>query len=116
MPLEGLTEVLKNKKRDLKKILELRYGLLDQMVTQGMFDLEDVKVIEGAESAIVHRKKSVDDLVKKLTSSTSHREHILKLLKMSSQHHVTESIEHKGCKYCSVTNIIYLLSLVYELF
>ena len=104
MPLEGLTEVLKNKKKDLKKILELQYGLLDQMVTQGMFDLEDVKVIEYEESTFKHRKKLVDDLVEKLTSSTSQREQLLELLKTNNQHHVAEFIEHEGRKYCSVPN------------
>ena len=75
------------------------------MVTQGMFDLEDVKVIEGAESAIVHGKKLVDDLVEKLTSSTSHREQILKLLKMNNQHHVAAFIEQKGREYHLVSEM-----------
>jgi hypothetical protein len=95
---------LKNKKQELKEILELQYGLLDQLMSQGTCDLEQVKIIEYEESAIKHRKKLVEDLVKKLTSSTSqcHREQILKLLKKSNQRHVAEFIEHEGRKYCSV--------------
>jgi hypothetical protein len=102
---------LKNNKKELKEILELQYGLLDQLVSQGTCDLEQVKIIEYEESAIKHRKKLVDDLVDKLTSNTSQREQILKLLRKNNQHHVAEFIEHEGCKYCSVMNF-----LVYEFF
>ena len=105
-PSEGLQEVLKNKNKELMKILELQYGLLDQLLSQGTCDLAQVKVIEDAESSSLHRKKIVNELVEKLTSNTS-REQILKLLKMNNQHHVAEFIEHEGRKYRSVTEMFW---------
>ena len=97
---------------ELKKILELEYGFLDQLVSQGTCDLEQVKNIEDTRSSTLHRQKILKDLAEKLTSSTANREQIFALLKMNGQHHVAELIRHDGCKYnCSVTDIVRLLSL-----
>ncbi len=96
----------------LKKILELEYGFLDELVSQGMWDLEQVKNIENTHSSTLHRKKIVKDLAEKLISSPDNREQIFALLKNNGQHHVAEWIKHDGCKYnCSVTDIVRLLSL-----
>ena len=104
--------IIMNNRTKLNKILELEYGFLDQLVSQGTCDLEQVKNIEYTHSSTLHRKKIVKDLVEKLTSSTAHREQIFALLKMNGQHHVAEFIKHDGCKYnCSVTDIVRLLSL-----
>jgi hypothetical protein len=92
-------EVVKNKKKELKKVLEIDYGFLDQLVSQGTLDLEQV---EDFESSILHREKIVKELVEQLKSNASHREQILKLLKTNDQHHVAAFIEHEGRKYCSV--------------
>jgi hypothetical protein len=98
--------VVKNKNKELMKTLELQYGLLDQLLSQGTCDLEDVQVIEDAESSMLHRKSIVKELVEKLKSSTSHREQILELLKTNSQHHVAEFIEHEGRKYRLVKDML----------
>ena len=96
----------------LKKILELEYGFLDQLVSQGTCELEQVKNIEDTPSSTLHRKKILKDLAEKLTSSTANREQIFALLNMNGQHHVAELIKHNGCKYnCSVTDKVRLLSL-----
>ena len=98
----NIKDVVKKNSKQLKKILELRYGLLDQLVSQGACDLDDVKVIENTESSSFHRKKIVKILVDKLTSSIAERKQILELLKMNNQRHVAEFIEQEGRKCCSV--------------
>ena len=100
------TNIMKNRTK-LKKILELEYGFLDELVSQGMCDLEQVKNIENTHSSTLHRKKIVKDLAEKLTSSPGNREQIIALLKRNGQHHVAELIKHDGCKYnCSLVVVI----------
>ena len=82
------------------KTLELQYGLLDQLLSQGTCDLEQVKAIEETETSTLNRKKIVNELVEKLTANPADREQILELLKTNNQHHVAEFIEHEGRKYC----------------
>ena len=110
--LEALKDVLKKRKSELKKIVEHHYGLLDELVSKDVCDLEQIKVIEETTFLIEHRKKLVDDLVKKLTSNPAQRKKILNLLRLNNQHHVAEFIEQEGRKYRSVTEM--LLFTVYE--
>jgi hypothetical protein len=112
LDLEGLKDVVKNRKSELRKIVEPHYGLLDELVSNGVCDLDQVKVIEDTKSSIEHRKKLVDGLVEKLTSNPAQRKKILNLLRLNNQHHVAEFIEQEGRKYRSVTEM--LLFTVYE--
>jgi CRISPR/Cas system CSM-associated protein Csm5 (group 7 of RAMP superfamily) len=83
----------------LKKVIEPRYGFLDQLVSQGTCDLEQVKVIEDTTSSILRRQKIVKKLAVKLTSNPEDRKLILEMMKMNNQLHVAEFIEQDGCKY-----------------
>ena len=94
-------DVVKNNSKELKKILEPQYGLLDQLVSQGTCDLEQVKAIENTESSTLHRKKIVNELVEKLTSNRAQKKQILDILRMNNQHHVAELIEQER-KFCLV--------------
>ena len=96
---------MKHRKGELRKIIELQYGLLDQLVSQGTCDLEQVKVIEDTETSTLQRKKIVKELVEKLTSNPADRKHILELLKRNNQRHVAAFIEHEGRKYRLVTEM-----------
>ncbi len=90
---------MKNKKRKLKNIIELEYGFLDQLVSQGSCDLEQVNAIENTESSTLHRKNIVRKLAEKFVSSPEDRKKILDLLKKHKQNHVAVFIEQEGCKY-----------------
>ena len=103
---------MKYRKGELRKIIELQYGLLDQLVSQGTCDLEQVRVIEDTETSTLQRKKIVKELVEKLTSNPENRKQILELLKTNNQHHVAAFIEHEGRKYRSVTDMLCCL-LIY---
>jgi polyhydroxyalkanoate synthesis regulator phasin len=105
--LESLKNVLKNRKGELRKMVEHHYGLLDELVSNGVCDLEQVKVIEDTKSSIKYRKKLVNGLVEKLTSNPGQRKQILDILTRNNQHHVTEFIEQEGRKYCSVTEMLF---------
>jgi hypothetical protein len=108
LDLEALKDVVKNRKSELRKIIEPHYGLLDELVSNGVCDLDQVKVIEDTKSSIEHRKKLVDGLVEKLTSNPAQRKQILDILTRNNQHHVTEFIEQEGRKYRSVTVVYFL--------
>jgi hypothetical protein len=105
-------DAMKHWKSVLGKKIELQYGLLDDLVSKGVCDLEQVKAIEDTEFSRLYREKIVKKLAEILNSDNAHREQILKLLKMNNQHHVAEFIEHEGRKYRSVTGI--LCFFVYE--
>ena len=109
---EALNDVVKNKKKELKKILELQYGFLDHLVSQGACDLEQVRIIENTESSTLHRNKVVEKLTEKLTSDTMDRGRILEILKRNNQHHVAEFIERGGRKYLpTVQHVMLVVSL-----
>jgi hypothetical protein len=99
--------VVKSKRRELKKILELQYGFLDQLVSQGTCDLEEVMVIEDTKSSTLRRKKIASGLAEKLTSGSRDRERVLEVLRMNGQHHVAAFIEHEGRTYCSVDDVFW---------
>ena len=94
-----IKDVVKHKQRQLVQIIQLHYGLLDQLVSQGTCDLEDIKVIEYTEASILHRKHIITEMLEKLTSNPAQRKQILDILRIHKQRHVAEFIEHKGCEY-----------------
>ena len=107
MDLEALKDVVKNRKCELRKIIEPHYGLLDELVSKDVYDLEQVKVIEDTKSSIKYRKKLVNGLVKKLTSNPAQRRLILDILRLTNQRHVADFIEQEGRKYRSVTEMLF---------
>jgi polyhydroxyalkanoate synthesis regulator phasin len=100
--LEAPKDVVKRWKNELRKIVELLYGLIDELVSKGVCDPENVKAIEDTGSSVEHRKKLVDGMVKKLNTNPAQRKQILDILTRNNQHHVTAFIERKGCKYRSI--------------
>ena len=106
--------MVKHRKKELRKIIKLQYGLLDQLVSNGVCDLEQVKVIEDTECSTLYRRKILRELAEKLTSGSPHREQILEILKMNDQHHVAEFIENEGRKYRIIPLLTHVMISVYE--
>ena len=103
---DALKHVVKHRKSELRKIIEPQYGLLDQLVSNGVCDLAKVKVIEDTECSTLYRQKILNELAEKLIPGSAHREQVLDILKMNDQHHVAEFIEHGGCKYIYIQLLI----------
>ena len=78
-------------------MIELEYGLLDDLVSRGVVDLEEVKVIESNPADLARRKHLLDVILGK--GLTQYQSELVQALERTRQRHVGLFIEQNGRKY-----------------
>jgi hypothetical protein len=94
-----LRSVIRRWNWELDLTMELEYGLLDDLVSRGLMNPKDVRVIECNKPELKRQNRVLDVIVNKMATKRQLYPRFVGALRRTRQEHVGLFVERKGRKY-----------------